>query len=354
MFASPMITFYIKVFFMQNLANGLAKVASEWKRAAKFAAATIVLHCLCAVPARADHQSLVQEPKPSGAIIVRGLEPLASGSTFVVKNPIGSILMRGWDREQLHVQASASGESDSAPTVEINKTVGGAEVVVKDISKRRFFGLLPPKIVVCDLVISLPKRVLADAKTINGAIAAYAIDGFLKCETVNGRIQIERVLGRIEAKTLSGAITITRLAPSPLAMIPSQNLQGRPPGAAFEGLVAKSVNGSIALEDVMGNAEVSTIHGKIEARHVHIMGGETSFETISGDLEIEMLRGVSEIAVRSMAGQIDVQVPNSKIIEESKTQAVIQLPVRPSRQPTDLRQTQTVTVKTVSGKITLR
>jgi DUF4097 and DUF4098 domain-containing protein YvlB len=131
-------------------------------------------------------------------------------------------------------------------------------------------------------------------------------------------------------------------------------LQGRPPSAAFEGLVAKSVNGNIALEDIMGNAEVSTIHGKIKARHVHVMGGETSFETISGDLEIEMLRGVSEIAVKSMAGQIDVQVPNSKIIEKSKTQAVIQLPVRPSRQPADPDQTQTVTVKTVNGKITLR
>ena len=345
-----MITFYIKVFFMQNLVSGLAKAASRCRGAAKVAAATIVLHCLCAVPARAGHQSPVQEPKSSGAIIVRGLEPLASGSMLVVKNPIGSIVMRGWDREQLHVQASASSESDSAPIVEINKTVGGAEVVVKNLSKRRFLGLLPPKIVRCDLVISLPKKALADVKTINGAIATYAIDGLVKCETVNGRIQIEHVMGRVEAKTLSGAITITRLAPS----TPSQNLQGRPPSAAFEGLVAKSVNGNIALEGVMGNAEVSTVHGKIEARHLHVIGGETSFETISGDLEIEMLRGVSEIAVKSMAGKIDVQVPNSKIIEESKNQAVIQLPVRPSRQPTDPGQMQTITVKTVSGKITLR
>ena len=286
---------------------------------------------------------------PSGAI-VRRVEPLAFGSTLVVKNPIGSIAMRGWDREQLQVQATATGESDTAPILEINKTADGLEVIVKDLSRRRFFGLLPPKIVGCDLVISLPKKALADAKAVNGAIAAYAIDGSLKCETVNGRIQIERVLGRVEAKTVSGAIAIARLAPSFLPMTPSQDLQGRQPGAAFEGLVVTSVNGAIALEDVMGNVEVSTIHGKIEARRVHVRDGETSFETISGNLEIEMLRGASEIAVKSMAGQIDVQVPNSKIVEESKTQMVVQLPVRPSPAQTQ----QTITVKTVSGKITLR
>ena len=342
-----MITFYIKVFFMQTLVSKLAKAASRWKGAVKFAAAMIVLHCLCAVPAMAGHQSSVQEPEPSGAIIVRKVEPFVFGSTLVVKNPIGSIVLRGWDREQLQVQAEAIGESDSTPILEINKTANGAEVIVKDLSRRRFFGLLPPKIVGCDLVISLPRKVLADAKATNGTIAAYALDGSLKCETVNGRIQIERVLGRVEAKTVSGAIAIARLAPSR-----DQELQGRPP--VFEGLVANSVNGSIALEDIIGDAEVSTIHGKIEARRIHVRGGETSFETISGNLEIEMLRGASEIAIKSMAGQIDVQVPNSKIVEESKTQTVVQLPARPGRPPAEPSQTQTITVKTVSGKITLR
>ncbi|MDR2562126.1 MAG: hypothetical protein LBC63_10205 [Holophagales bacterium] len=296
----------------------------------------------------ADHQSPVQEPEPSGAIIVRKVEPFVFGSTLVIKNPIGSIVLRGWDREQLHVQATASGEPDSAPILEINKTASGAEVVVKDLSKRRFFGLLPPKIVGCDLVISLPRKILADAKATNGTIAAYALDGSLKCETVNGRIQIERVLGRVETKTVSGAIAIARLAPS------HDQEQGRPPMAVFEGLVANSVNGSIALEDIISDAEVSTIHGKIEARRIHVRGGETSFETISGDLEIEMLRGVSEIAVKSMAGRLDVQVPNSKITEESKTQTVIQLSARPSRPSAEPSQTQAITIKTVSGKITLR
>jgi len=340
-----MITFYIKAFLMQNLASELAKVASRWKGAAKFAAVMIVLHCLCAVSARANHHSPVQESEPSSAVIVRRIEPFVFGSMLVVKNPIGSIVLRGWDREQLQVQAEAIGESGSVPILEVNKTASGAEVVVKDLSRRRFFGLLPPKIVGCDLVISLPRKAIADAKSINGAIAAYALDGSLKCESVNGRIQIERVLGRVEAKTVSGAIAIARLAPSH-----DQDLQGRTPIAVFEGLVAKSVNGSVTLEDIMGAAEVSTIHGKIEARRIHVRSGETSFETISGNLEIEMLRGASEVAVKSMAGRIDVQVPNSKIVEESKTQTVVQLPVRPSPMQTQ----QTITVKTVSGKITLR
>jgi len=345
---------------MQNLADALANVTSIWKGAAKLAALMIVLHCLCVYPllASANYQSpareLAQEQLPDGVKIVRRVEPMAPGSTLIVKNSIGSIVLRGWDREQLFVQAIAVGESQSAPTLEINNTAAGTEVVVKDSSKRRFFGLLPPKIAGCDLIISIPNRTLADIKAVNGTIAASALDGSLKCETVNGRVQIERVLGRVEVKTVSGAISIARLAPSAWALHqgtnPGPNAQDRPQerGTTIEGLVAKSINGGIALEEVMGDVQVSTIHGKIEAKHVHLRGGDTTFETISGNLEVEMLRGVSEIIAKSMAGQIDIQVPNAKMIEESKTQVVVQLPPRPGSQP------KTITLKTVSGKITVR
>jgi hypothetical protein len=358
-----MITFYIWIFFMRNFADALVDAASKWKGAAKFAATMIVLHYLSAASglawgaplARANHQLRYQAPiqgsQPSGTKIVRRVEPLRFGSTLVVKNPVGSIEMRGWDRQQLHVQASALGESDSAPILEVNRTPNGAEVIVKDISRRRFLGLLPPKMTGCDLIINLPKRVLADVKTINGAIAVSLLDGSLKCETINGRIYIERVLGRIEAKSVSGAIAMSRLAPGTWPMRqnvePGRDLQGRPPPTAFDGLIVKSVNGSIALEDVMGDAQVSTIHGKIEARRFRVRGGETSFETIAGDLQIEMLMGASEIIAKSMAGKIDIQLPNSKMVEETKTQAIVQLRVRPS-------QPQTITLKTVSGTIIVR
>jgi hypothetical protein len=275
------------------------------------------------------------------------VQPLAFGSTLVIRNPVGSIEMRGWDSEQLHVQASALGESDTAPILEVNKTPTGAEIIVKDVSRRRFLGLLPPKMAGCDLIINLPRRVLTDVKTINGAIAASALDGSLKCETVNGRVQIERVLGRVEAKTVSGSIAIARLAPSGLGQGRDLQGQGGPPRAAFEGLVVKSVNGNVALEDVVADANVSTVHGRIEARRLRVRGGDTSFETISGDLEIESLMGASEIVAKSMTGKIDIQAPNSKMIEETKAQTVIQLRSRPGQQ-------QTVTLKTVSGKITVR
>jgi DUF4097 and DUF4098 domain-containing protein YvlB len=266
------------------------------------------------------------------------------GSAISVKNPLGAIEIRGWDREQLLVQLSAVGEFAPDRVMDVNIIPGGAEVVVKDTS-RRLFGLLPPAKVKFDLIISVPSKAKVDAKALNGDVSISKIEGEAMCKTVNGKIQIENIVGKVQTETISGSITIVGL--TPVRQSPDSGRANNPPIPTVEGLIAKSVNGGITLEEIIGSVEASTIHGNIAAKRVRLLGHESSIGTISGNLEIELLRGATEITAKTMAGKIDMRVPNSIIVQETKTKKTLHV------QGT-VAQARVLSLQTVNGDIVVR
>jgi hypothetical protein len=261
-----------------------------------------------------------------------------------VTNTLGNVRIRGWNRDQISIYAHIEGDSADKIAVEVNQLTGGAEIVVKNNAPRRLFGILPPKAAKCDLSLSVPRSVLAHVKTVDGAIDIEGIEGQAKCEAINGEIKLLNIFGEVDAKTINGGISISKLAP---CIWPGRAGGANEPAKAFAGFRGESENGSILLKDILGSAKVNTIYGQIQAERVDARDGAISFETVSGNINVELARRPTEVTAVTVVGSIDIKVPNSKVAEESKTRTVVSVPGRPP-------QIQKISVKTVNGTITVR
>jgi hypothetical protein len=293
-------------------------------------------------PSLASVAGAAQDPKTT--LDTNRTERLPQRSSLAVANTFGNVRIRGWNRGQIDINARIEGDAADKIAVEVNQLAGGVEIVVKNNAPRRLFGILPPKAAKCDLSLSVPRSVLASVKTVDGAIDIEGIEGQTKCEAINGEIKLLNILGQVDAKTINGGISITKLAPCTWPMQP-----GGADGQAktFAGFRGESENGSIQLKDVLGSAKVNTIYGQIRAEGVDARDGAISFGTVSGNISVELPRRPTELTAETVAGSVDIKVPNSKVAEESKTRMVVSVPGRPPL-------IQKISVKTVNGTITVR
>ena len=280
-----------------------------------------------------------------GVQVERKLETFAPGSNLIIYNPHGSIHIQGWDEGRLSVQAHRDGKPVDDAFVEIKRLADGIEVNLRHHASRRFlgnlFGLLPPKKIECDLTISAPRRVAADISAVNGSIDIFGLDGLVKCETVNGRIQLQNIAGQVEAKTINGSIAAVGIMPT------LWERHNRASPNRLAGLRAESINGSIQLERLVGGARANTTHGHIGAKQLDGQGQPINLESISGNINIELTRAATELATETMVGNIDIQLPNIRILEEGRNKRTVFIPGRPN-------QMQRISLKTVNGKITVR
>ena len=265
--------------------------------------------------------------------------PMASGSSLIVSNPLGSVEIRTRDLEQLSVQARIVGDAANSVGLALNPRGGGLEIIVTGGMGRRVFG--PPRMARCDLTIYAPKRIRAGIKTVNGTIEVTGIDGQARCESINGAIRLIDISGEIDAKTTTGGITATGLTPTVWE-------RGQP--TRFSGLRAVSVNGSIELENILGSIRANTTHGRISAKSLAGRDETISLESISGSLSIESVRPNTEVAMQTIAGKIDIQAPSFNIVEEGRNTKTVLLTGRLVR-PAPV---QKISMRTVSGNIVVK
>jgi hypothetical protein len=308
-----------------------------WRRG--LAAALLLMSCSL------SWASAAGEPQDAKAAIDTNIvERLAPRSGLNVTNILGNVYIRSWNRDQIEINAHIEGDAADKIAIEVNQLAGGLEIIVKNNAPRRLFGILPPKTAKCDLRLSVPRPVLANVKTVDGTIDIEGIEGKAKCEAINGGIKLLNISGEVDAKTINGWISITKLTPC----IWLERTDGRREQAkTFAGFSGESENGTVLLKDILGSVKVNTIYGQIQSERVDARDGTISFETISGNISVELVRQPTELTAETVVGSIDIKVPNSKVAMESKTRTVIHVPSR-------LPQAQKISVKTINGTITVR
>lgn len=272
--------------------------------------------------------------------VFRRVEPFRAGSGLTLTNPYGSVRISGWGRQQISVEADIESETSNDVTVDLRWLRNNLEVSVRNGTSRRLFGLLPQKRIKCDLVISIPNQVSAKVNTVNGNIEIENISGSVISETVNGSVQLKNITGEIEARTINGSVSLARLN---FKAVMDSERGGLAPNQ-FKGIKIETVNGHILAEEINGGIKASTTHGKIIAKKLDGQGTDISIESISGDLDIEAIRRPAQVTAETIVGAIDIQLPNSRITQETKTRTVAFLPGR-NNHP------QKVILKTVNGKI---
>lgn len=255
-------------------------------------------------------------------VLIRS-EKLASESKLWVKNRNGEIVVVGWEKEEMHLTAEIR-DTDRRKVELVIKQKGG-DLDIETLFQQPFWsfdwGLVQtPR---CDLTIFVPRRLSGFFRTTNGSIFISYLDGYAHCETTNGDILLKHLSGEVNSETKNGTIEC-------------QDLQAR--------IKAVTTNGPVILVAVDGGIMAETTNGSILAKGLNGWGEGIALTTTNGSIDVSLGDALGEITAESTDGNLDIRIPEARVLEVSKQSARLLLPGR----------TQKISLRTTNGNITLR
>lgn len=217
--------------------------------------------------------------------------PIPGAERLRIDNPLGSIVVRAWDRaETMHIMADKQSSSPDALArlrVHFTAWAGGEisiEARVEAGGRERALPLTASRV---DLVIEVPAELGVEAKTFAGDLSVSGLRSGARLETTGGRIAVSDVHGRIITRQLRGGQTV----------------------AAVEGDVdLDGVEGHMQLERVGGTrVEVRVVDGDIRAEDIR--ADEVRLSATTGAVVLfGVLRPHAHYDLRSYGGDVRVAV----------------------------------------------
>ena len=201
------------------------------------------------------------------------LTKLASGSITVTAEPTEKITV------DVRPTRSGSRANDCADEVHVDYADGRLEVI-----EARGWRMIDASL---EFVITVPAGSHCTAETASASITCLGEFGSLTAESASGQVKAATITGEADVSNVSGRVTIASAATAKV----------------------KTASGSIELGPVSGDVNAQTVSGKVQLRapggsvtarsssgRVEIDGlstGEARIDTISGEVKLNIVRGVS-------------------------------------------------------------
>ena len=192
-----------------------------------------------------------------GALVVMGMVqqtdtviPLQGAKTLAVETPGGSIVITGWDRNEVRIQAEHSHRS----FVDVRRTRGGERISVEADASRG-----PATIV--DFRISVPRSVGVELEGMYTDITVEGMNGTVSAETLQGDVTVRGGRGSVKVSSTTGKVLVdgaqgkieVETAADDIRFV---NVQGD--------VVAESAGGDILFENARATSvDVGTTGGRI-------------------------------------------------------------------------------------------
>ena len=177
--------------------------------------------------------------------------PARKDGIVEVLNANGSVLIVGWNRDEVEVRATlGEGAERLAFTSDENRTT--VEVVVLETDR---------EIGNSHVRVRVPAQSQVEAGTVNADIRVVRVGGLVYLQSVTGDIRVKDGVREVDARTLKGEVEISVS------------------GARVK---ASSAGGRVTLRETTGEADVSTVSGNIVVEGGSYERGR--FKTVSGDL----------------------------------------------------------------------
>lgn len=214
--------------------------------------------------------------------------PLSAGGTVSVENINGSVLIEGWDREQVEIRArkTARGEPAALDAVRIEVEAAPDRIRVTT----RYPEDRGVEVIVA-YSLRVPRRVRLDRVwTVNGDIQLRGVAGTGALRTVNGSVEVLDGAGSFSARTMNGDVRLELF---------------RLFGDA--GATAETVNGSVVLaltEDADAELEVHNVNGEFRSELPLLLLSGANGAALRGRLG----RGGMSLKLRTVNGGIRVVV----------------------------------------------
>ena len=205
--------------------------------------------------------------------------PLQAGQHFSLRNVNGRVYVYGWDRNEVRIRALKRVYGNSRKhaeqildqieiRVERDKDGIRVDTITPKIVSRGFLSWLFDGFGSHSLTVRysiwLPNDVVAEIRTVNGAIYAEDLKGDLEFRSTNGKIRIENVAGRVSARTTNGSVLVELIRVDPDADIRVHTTNGSVKvflPEDFAGTIeARTTNGAISTDFPV------KVHGRISRR----------------------------------------------------------------------------------------
>jgi hypothetical protein len=233
-------------------------------------------------------------------------------SRFVLENPRGRIVVRGWDRAEIHVHAiKRRGRSNeqyeatqiesyqqgetvflrtildpSAPMIERGALSGVAAELV------RAFGDLfrwNGKTAEVDYEVEVPRGCEVDLKGVSSSIHLTGLRAPASAYSVSGAVTAEQHVGMLRLQTVSGEVR----------------------ARAIDGpLYVESVSGAARLDGRLASLAAKTVSGEIEVASPLAPSASYEVQTVSGNATFHVPeQSAASIAVRGVSGDVECEMP---------------------------------------------
>jgi len=203
---------------------------------------------------------------------------VAGDATITVENISGSVVVTGWDQDQVRVTGTLGRGIER-----LDVSGSGSRLAIRVV--------YPHDCHQCegaDLEISVPAGSRPEVETVSADIEATGLRGDVRLQSVSGRVKVDTG-GNVRAKSVSGDVIVKGGGPSIDATSVSGDLEiiaGTLQDAEFE-----TVSGEIRIEAATpprGRLEAKSVSGSIDLLVPAGVGADFDVSTFSGDIRNEL------------------------------------------------------------------
>lgn len=229
--------------------------------------------------------------------------PMQTDKTVVVENRNGSIEVRAWDGDSVHVLAEIEVKAGSLREAKRAIKDTGIDVesqegdilISADYPEQsdgwHFWDWVFGRNVQVNVrfILDVPKTASLEVKTVNGKVLVDGLQGPIDAHTTNGRIDIRNVGGEINAVTVNGSISARLIK---LDMDRSVSL--------------RTTNGSVRIGlpvDVHAEVRASTVNGSVSTDYPMEVQGQFTGKRIEGEIN----GGGGLIVLKAVNGSIYIE-----------------------------------------------
>ncbi|MCK9997127.1 MAG: DUF4097 family beta strand repeat protein [Candidatus Krumholzibacteria bacterium] len=181
--------------------------------------------------------------------------PAAATGTVMIENISGSIVVVGWDKAEISVEGTLSGDIE-----ELKFKTGKKKCRIEVVYPRNKKNVKGE----ANLVINVPHA------------------SRLEVECISAFIEVSDVTGLVDVSSISGDVTVT---------------------GECEGIEAESISGNVFIEGGAPEIEISSISGKVKANGT---ASDIEAGTVSGDIDLAFDKFLG-LNVESVAGDATVK-----------------------------------------------
>ena len=220
--------------------------------------------------------------------------PAAADGIVMIENISGSIVVVGWDKDEISVEGTLSGDIEELKF----KTGKKSRIeVVYPKNKKNVKGE-------ANLVINVPQGCRLEVECISAYIEVSKVTGLVDASSISGDVTVTGECKEIEAESISGDVFIEGDTPEIEISSISGKVKARGKASDIE---AETISGSIDLAfDQFLGLNVESVAGDATIKGDLAASAYFSFDLHSGDLTLTVPADVSaDFEIETFSGEID-------------------------------------------------